>query len=283
MSYKIILVHVDNSAHLDLRVEAAAKIALHENAHLIGVAATGLSRSLYRPVVSDRDGSNLAPYKADYLETLRQRAHAALEKFDTLVRGIGVTSYEKRLIDDEAAAAISMQGLYVDLIVLGQSGSDDVSLTAKVDFPEYVALNAECPVLIVPYAGPVSCIGGRVLIAWNASMAATRAVKHAMPLLKQASQVQLAIVNPASGPDPQCEESGVEMAAYLARHNITVEVVRRTVADDAGHTMLALAAELTSDLIVMGCVAHQRWRGMLLGGATRVVLEEATVAVLMSH
>jgi len=284
MSYKIILVHVDNSEHLDKRVEVAAKIALRENAHLIGVAVTGISRFLHRPAPSGQDGGTMAPYKADYLETLRQRSNAALEKFETLVRGIGVTSYEKRLIDDEAAAAVSTLGLNVDLIVLGQGGSaDDPSLTAKVDFPEYIVLNSECPVLIVPYAGGASSNCEQVLIAWNASLAASRAVKNAMPLLHLAQQVRLVIISPATSPDPQCEESGAEIIAYLARHNIEVDLVHRTVVEDAGHTLLALAAELASDLIVMGCVAHQRWRALLPGGTTRVVLEEATIPVLMSH
>jgi nucleotide-binding universal stress UspA family protein len=283
MSYKIILVHVDESKHLDKRVEVAAKIALHQNAHLVGVAVTGISRLLHRPIVPDPDGRNIEPYNAEYMEMLRQRANGALDKFETLVRGIGVTSYEKRLIDDEAADAISMQGLYADLIVLGQSDPDDPSPAARVDFPEYVVLNSECPVLIVPYTGRVFSIGDRVLIAWNESTAASRAVRNAMPFLQQAKNVQVAIINAGSRVNPHCEEFGAEIVVYLARHNIKVEVIRRTVADATGHALLALAADLTSDLIVMGGVAHPRSRSVLLGGATGVVLEEATVPVLMSH
>ena len=283
MSYKTILVHVDESKHLAKRVKVAAKIALHEKAHLIGIAVTGIPRSLRRPAVAGRDGSDMERYKAEYLETLRQRANDALENFDTLVREIGVTSYEKRLMDDEAAAAISRQSLSVDLIVLGQSNKDDLSLTAMVDFPEYVVLNSECPVLIVPYAGRMFCVGERVLIAWNGSKAASRAVRNAMPFLQQAKKVQLAIIDAASRPDPQYQESGAEIAACLAGHKIELEIVHRTVSGDAGHALLALAAEQGSDLLVMGCVAHPRWRGVLLGGATRVVLEAATVPILMSH
>jgi nucleotide-binding universal stress UspA family protein len=283
MSYKTILVHVNESKHLYKRVEVAAKIALHENAHLIGVAVTGISPSLHRPVVPNQDGGKTEPSEAEYMETLRQRAQAALEKFETLARTIGVSSYEKRLIDNEAADAVSTQGRYADLIVLGQSDTDDPSLTAKVDFPEYVVLNSECPVLIVPYAGRVFSIGDRVLIAWNGSMAASRAVRNAMPFLRQAKNVRVAIIRAGSCPDPHGEDSCAEIVAYLARHDVAAEVVRRTGEDEAGHALLSLAADLTSDLIVMGCVAHPRAREVLLGGATRVVLEAATVPVLMSH
>lgn len=283
MCYKTILVHVDGSKHLDRRIEVAAKIALHENARLIGVAVTGIAQSLQRPALPGADGGSMGHYEAGYMRTLQQRAYAALERFEALVRGTGVASYEKRLIDDEAADAVSREGLYADLIVLGQSGMDDPSLASRVDFPEYVVLNSECPVLIVPYAGRLAGIPDRVLIAWNGSMAASRAVRNAMPFLQQANSVQVAIINLASRPEPDGEESGAGIAAFLDRHHIKVDLVRRTAKDDAGHALLSLAADLASDLIVMGCVAHPRARTVLLGGATRVVLEATTVPVLMSH
>lgn len=286
MSCKTILVYVDASEHLNHGIEAAAKMAVHEHAHLIGIAVTGVSRSLYPPSVPDEVGIDITPDKPAYLEMLRSRASIALDKFEAVVCRFGVTSYEKRLIEDEAAAAISAQGLYADLIVIGHNDTGTPCLTAKVDFPEYVILNSECPVLIVPCFSRVFSSGGmpeRVLIAWDGSMAASRAVRNAMPFLTLASTIQLAMIDSASRPNPRCEESGEEIAAHLARHGVKVEIVRRSVAEDAGHALLALAVDLTSELIVMGCVAHPRWRGALLGGTTRVVLEETTVAVLMSH
>lgn len=282
MSYKTILIHIDESRHLDQRVEVAARIALHEKALLIGLAVTGISRLLRSPAIDSEDGGRIEPYRAEYLASLRQRASLALQRFEALARRIGVVSYEKRLIDDEAADAVSAQGRYADLIILGQSATDNPSVMTNVDFPEYVILNSECPVLIVPYAGRVSSIGERVLIAWNGSMAASRAARNAMPFLRQASQVHLAIIDAPLHLAPQCEESAAEMAAYLLRHGIKL-VSHRTAADNAGQALLALAAELDADLLVTGCVAHPRWRGVLLGGATRTVLESATIPVLMSH
>lgn len=282
MSYKTIVVHVDESKYLEKRVEVAAKIALHEKAHLVGIAATGLSRLLHRPAPAGQEGA-MEPGKAEYLQTLRQRAADALERFEAVVRRNGVTSYEKRLIDDDAAGAVSRQGLYADLTVLGQSDADDPSLTARVDFPEYVVLNSECPVLIVPSSGRVFSIGDRVLVAWNSSMAALRSVRNALPFLRQAKSVQIAVISAASASEPEEMESGADIAAYLARHGVKAEVLRRTVEDNAGQALLSLATDLTSDLIVMGCVAHPRSRGVLLGGASRVVLEATTVPLLMSH
>lgn len=283
MSYNTILVHVDESKQLEKRVEVAAKLALHEKAHLIGVAATGISQSLHRPALPATSGGAIEAFNAEYMASLRQRAEVALGKFEDMVRALGVASCEKRLIDDEAADAVSMQGRYADIIILGQSDADDPALTAKVDFPEYVVLNSECPVLIIPFEGRVFSIGERVLIAWNASMAASRAVRNALPFLKQAKTVQVATAHPASQPVPHQHAPGEDIVAYLNRHGIKAEVIESVLGEDAGHTLLTLASDLSCDLIIMGCVAHPRARSMLLGGTTRVVLESTTVPVLMSH
>lgn len=283
MFYKTILVHVDESRDLEKRVQVAARLAVHENAHLIGVAATGIPHLLPHTAAAGHDGSNSAANSDAGLEALRRRAQAALEKFDTLARAIGATSCEQRLIDDDAAVAVSRQALYADLVVLGQSDADDLSVTRTVDFPEYVVVNSECPVLIVPRAGGAVSRCERALVAWNGSGAASRAVRNAMPFLKQATSVQVAVIDTSAGSGRQGTDSAAEFMAFLARHGINAEVVRRTAEDDAGHGLLSLAAELGADMLVMGCVAHPHTRSMKLGGATRVVLESATIPVLMSH
>jgi nucleotide-binding universal stress UspA family protein len=283
MFYRTLLVHVDESRHLEKRVEVAAKLAVRENAHLIGVAATGSSHLVQHTAAASHDSGDSAANSDAVMGALRRSAEAALKKFETLARAIGATSCEQRLIDDDAAVAVSRQSLYADLIVLGQSDAADLSVAGTVDFPEYVVLNSECPVLIVPRAagGDVTRYE-RALVAWNGSGAASRAVRDAMPFLEQATRVQIAVIDTSAASDRQGSESAGELTVFLARHGIHAEVVRRT-EDDAGHEILSLAAELGADLLVMGCVAHPHTRSMKLGGATRVVLECATIPVLMSH
>jgi nucleotide-binding universal stress UspA family protein len=281
MFYRTLLVHVDESRHLEKRVEVAAKLAVRDNAHLIGVAATGISHLLQHTAAASHDSGDSAANGDAGMGALRS-TKAALQKFETLARAIGATSCEQRLIDDDAAVAVSRQSLYADLIVLGQSDADDLSVAGTVDFPEYVVLNSECPVLIVPRAGGAVTRYERALVAWNGSGAASRAVRDAMPFLEQATRVQIAVIDTSAASDRQGAESAGEFTVFLARHGINAEVVRRT-EDDAGHEILSLAAELGADLLVMGCVAHPRTRSMKLGGATRVVLECATIPVLMSH
>jgi nucleotide-binding universal stress UspA family protein len=116
MSYKTILVQVDDSRHADPRIEAAANIAVTENAHLIGLAATGVAEMLLYAPLSPADPGALEPY----LETLRQRATAALQNFENIARRIGVASYEAQLVENETALGVSLRARCCDLVVLGQ-------------------------------------------------------------------------------------------------------------------------------------------------------------------
>ena len=114
-------------------------------------------------------------------------------------------------------------------------------------------------------------------------MEATHAVTSAIALLKRAGHVDLVVFNP----DPQSEAHGAQpggdIALYLARHGIQVQVRQQTTGADIGTALLALAADLSSDLIVMGGYGHSRLREIVLGGTTRTVLEAMQVPVLMAH
>lgn len=279
MSYKTILVHVDESHHSDMRIDIAATIAAAENAHLVGAAMTGISRFLYETVAFNPDDPGIEPY----LDTLRQRATDTLEKFDKTAQRIGNLSYEKRLVDDEAAAGLSLHARYCDLVVLGQNDPDAPSAAVGTDFPEGVVINAGCPVLIIPYAGTFKSVGSRVLVAWNGSVEARRAVHDAIPLLRRADIVEVVVFNPAEQPEVYGRQPGVDIAIYLARHGIKVDVKEESTDNDIGDALLSLTTNLGSDLLVMGGYGHSRFREILLGGVTRTILESMTVPVLMSH
>ncbi len=279
MSYKTILVHVDDTRNVEARMEIAARLAMLDDAHLIGTATTGISRFLFDAVVTDSAAAGVTPY----LEILRHRAEKMLVAFDEVIRRTGITSFEKRLIDDEAVAGISLQGRYCDLVVLGQYDPDGPAPAVDAGMPEYVAMNSGCPVLIVPYATPLKRTGNRVLVAWNASVEAKKAVYNALPLLRRASIVEVVVFNPESHADVHGQEAGADMATYLARHGVNVDVMQESVGTNVGDALLLLATSLNSDLIVMGCYGHSRFREVLLGGVTRTILQSMTVPVLMSH
>lgn len=281
MSYKTILVHVDPSRNAAHRIKIAAELALAENAHLIGAAMTGISRFAYQDSTIDLSRTIVA----SYVDTMNQHANEALVQFEAIAQRVGVSSYEKRLVNDEPEGALCLQARFCDLVVVGQTDPDDSSARVISDLPEYVVLNCARPVLIVPYADRLEHVGTNALLAWDGSMEATRAMAGAIGLLQRARNVTLALFNTGQEADTHGAQAGAgaELARYLARHGIRAELAQQATELDVGDALLALAADRRSDLIVMGGYGHTRLREALLGGVSMTMLTTMTVPVLMSH
>jgi len=122
------------------------------------------------------------------------------------------------------------------------------------------------------------------MIAWDAGRESARAVSDALPLLKRAKAVEVAVFNPERRRRDHGEQPGADVSLYLARHGVKVTVAQQSGADfEVGAQVLSRAADTAADLIVMGAYGHSRVRELVLGGVTRTILESMTVPVLMSH
>lgn len=281
MTYKTILVHVDQSSRASARIALAAQLAADLQGYLIGAAVSGFMPELY--------GANpmmmAAPIPQDKLEACRARANVALDSFEQQARGLGVDAIERRLSDDTAQFSIVLQARYADLVVVGQDNPGDPETVATFDLPEYAALQGGRPVLVVPYAGRFERIDRHALVAWDGSRAATRALTDALPLLRRSASVTLVLFNPARQYGVHGELPGADIALFLARHGVKVAVMRQDTPPglDVGNALLSLAADVAADLLVMGAYGHMRWREVLMGGVTRTVLQSMTLPVLMSH
>jgi nucleotide-binding universal stress UspA family protein len=281
MFYKTILVHVDGSRHVFRRVEIAARLAALHDAHLVGLALSDLPQIFYDPLMFNPVDPAIDPI----LQAPRQRAADALDNFTEIARQFHTGSIETRLEENETALGVSLQARYSDLVVLGQYDADDSEASTDPDFTKTVILESGVPVLMVPFASAVADTGRRALLSWNASKQAVRAVHYALPLLQRASQVDVAVFDPES---LQAEERAVpekDIVEFLARHGIKATVTRQvTTGDiDIGSALLSLATDRGSDLLVMGCYGHTRFREVLLGGVSRAILRSMTVPVLMAH
>lgn len=275
MDLKTMLVHVDGSRSADDRIRFAARLAIAHGAHLVGVTQTGIMRYLYG-VGPDTWLGDLTPL----FEALRAEAEKHAARFETLAGQAGVTSFERRIGDDDADYALASQAMYADLVVVGQSDPED-PVTAHTAIPDYVALHAPSPVLVLPYAGPFSADFGRVMIAWNASPESARAVRQALPFLARASEVEIAAFEPDKGEGAAL--GGPEVALFLARHGIKVTLRQAHADGDVAAALLARAGACQADLLVMGCYGHSRFRETVLGGVSRTVLHGMTVPTLMAH
>lgn len=279
MDYKTILVHIDESRHATARMEFAAQLAIDHQAHLIGVTTTGVSHYVYESFAPGIEASGLSPY----LDTLQREAEDRAQRFEALVRHAGVASFEKRVSDDEPAGALAMQARYADLVVLGQYDPDSEVSPAYADVPAYTAMNGGCPVLVVPYAGNYATPFERILIGWNASPEASTAVRQALPFLQRARIVEVAIFNGEDQLEALGDQPGADIALFLSRHGVNIDVRQERIAGNIGENLLSLAANLQSDMLVMGCYGHSRFREILLGGASRTVLRSMSLPTLLAH
>lgn len=281
MPYTTLLVHVDNSSHCAQRIRLAVRLAVAEGAHLIGSAMSGISRYAYG------GGVNALQFAPAQMQALRTQASEALHDFERIAREEGLGTYETRFVDDDAQGALLLQARYCDLLILGQTDAQDTPSRVIAGTPEYLMLHCGRPVLMVPHAPSTTLAGAarHPLLAWNGSAEALRAITDALPLLQQARQVTLAVVNSHAQPAAHGEQPGADLALYLARHGVNVEVLQHDTppGQDVGTALLAMAVQRGCDLIVMGCYGHMRLREALLGGVTRTVLQEMTVPVLVSH
>lgn len=273
MPYKTILVHVDHAAHAAARMRLAAQLALEHEAHLIGAAMVGLSRFAYQDAALDLASTLMAGRIAE----LAERARESLGRFDALAQSLGVRSFERRLVDDDAQGGIVNQARCADLVVLSQFEPDDPVMRLSSGLVEHVLLTCARPLLLVP--GAERAPPRHPLLAWNGSRECTRALADALPLLTHASTVTLAQVNPP----PDAEADRQEVARHLRRHGINTDVALAETDNGVADALLQLAARRGCDLLVMGGYGHARLRELILGGVTERLLREATVPLLMSH
>ena len=167
-----------------------------------------------------------------------------------------------------------------DLAIVGQPERDKSAPDEVVD--EGVLFESGRPVIFVPYIQKAVLKLDRVMVCWDGSRAATRAIADACRFCARPRRLRSSW-SPAR-PARNDEIPGVDLGQHLARHGLEVDVKRITAPDiDVSSTILSYAADTNADMIVMGGYGHSRLREFILGGVTRSILETMTVPALMSH
>ena len=278
MAYKTIVVLVNESENTPSCVEAAAAIAKVEEAHLIGVAMTGVTRFLKETVTIDGDSPDIAPF----LDVLRKKASKSLDKFDAIVESAGVKSIERRILDNPFSKDGGLSGTCCDLWVLGQSDPND-SDSINAEITAEILIKSACPILLMPYKNPVKKVGSHVLIAWDGSAESHRAIRNAIPFLQKAETVHLVTFSHGLHAEELHQQSLADIHAYLMRYGVRVDVSERATSANVGDALLMLVESTRSNLLVMGCYGHSPLHEMVFGGVTRKILKTMNTSVLLSH
>jgi nucleotide-binding universal stress UspA family protein len=276
VTYKTFLVHIDNGPRCEARLEVAIRLAHQHEAHLVGLHALSVF-SLPSYAVAEA-GNSILEYQRNAAVAAAKSAEANFRK---KVAAAGLPSTEWRSSYEDVTEVVTLHARYADVVVLGQPNPTDEA-GVGTDFAERLVLAAGRPALLIPYVGKVETLGKRVLVAWSATRESTRAVTDAIPMLRLAESVNVVAFNPRG--ESHGQVPGADIGLYLARHGIRVEVSYYRANDiDVGNQLLSRAADLGTDLIVMGGYGHSRLKELVMGGATRTILGSMTVPVMMSH
>lgn len=279
MSYKSIVVHLDTSERAHPRLELALRVARQFGAHLTG---------MFSVFVPDPRSFDVMAGSAEYYsaqERVRHERRAAIERLfhaelsRAEVEGDWVTT------DECANLAVPRRGRTADLIIAGQGDPQDPEAYVGDHFPENLLMSTGRPVLMVPYVGAFPSLGSEVMVAWDGSREATRAVHDALPFMQHAKRTTIITVNGRKDEPADSRPAGTDIAAVIARHGVKAEVLNLDEVTGAsiGDALLGHASDLGADLIVMGAYGHARWQELVMGGATREILKSMTLPVLMSH
>jgi nucleotide-binding universal stress UspA family protein len=278
MPYKTVLVLLGRSWSAP-QVKLAFSIAQSMDAHLIALwAGQPMAFPAYKLAEAGPAAKRLNQHLA---EDFAREERSARERFDAAAARWGHTKCEWRVARGEALPAVALSARYADLVIAAQPVPGIDYTGHEEAAQEMLAIATGRPVLHVPCAGRFPSCGKSVLVAWNATREAARAVTDSLPILQRAEQVRVLVVDPGV---EQGEMPGADLGLYLARHGVKVEVTTRSSGGiGIGEVILSTAAEASADLIVMGAYGHSRIREFILGGATRTLLESMTVPVLMAH
>jgi nucleotide-binding universal stress UspA family protein len=270
VSYKTILVHLDDRPRRSERLALAFTLAARFDAHLVALFALEATRI---PSYALAEAGALAEEIQARRSEAAREAEAQFRQAERRATG----KAEWRLSSSaDPVAALRLSARYADLVIAGQPEDPSTQALAAE-----LVLGAGRPVLFVPYAGGFADAGKRVLVAWNGSREAARAVSDALPLLARADAVQVVAFVPGGD---HGEAPAADIALYLARHGVKASAARDVAPGiDIGARILSRAADTDADLVVMGAYGHSRLRELALGGATRTLLEAMTVPVLMAH
>lgn len=264
-----------NQFHEDLKV--AIDFCETHGAHLtamvisIGATATG-SYGLVSTVWIEerqRDIERLAEKAADIKSILAQSE----------------TSSEVVEIYTDFAWAdedIAERALYADLVLIGPQAASDEDLRRRVI--DGALFQSATPMLISLRKTNIAYAPKTILLAWDSSNQASRAARQSIEFLKDAQSVHVTLVDPLASSSANGEEPGADVATFLARHGVKVDVDRvASGGRSVDEVLRQRALDIAADMIVMGAYNHPRLQQRLFGGVTRSMLEDSRVPLFLAH
>ena len=280
---KTVTVFLDAGPSGNKRAAHAVALAQRWDAHLVGVHVVFTSEALHpwdSYAIGERAIQQVIAHEKEVRVDDEEVASQVGEQFVDLCSRSDVSCEFRGISWRQPAEDAILNALHSDLVIVGHPQPNglpsDVSL-------ETIFLASGAPLVVLPNAWHGKAIGDKVLIAWNASREARRAVSDALSFLVAAKAVTVLLVDPGKR-HRHGEEPGADIALQLARHGARVDVDSVTSnGASIAQVILGYAIESSSDLLVFGAYSHARLGQRLLGGTTRTLLAQMPVPVLVSR
>lgn len=274
MPFKDILVTVPNGSEADAGGDYALSMGRALEAHVTAVTFA-LEPSISFPAFGDLPAKLLRQHR----EAALKEAKVIATRFDEAARRVGVRAVHaiKPATVSQAASTLGDLARTFDLTILAQS-QPGIGHFGDL-FAEAALFHSGRPVVIVPTRHRPEFSLERVLIAWDGSLHAARAVASAMPFISLAEEIGVVIVREerkASRVDAS------ELLRHLQQHGLLATVSTRDEVDIP--TTIAMEAEAwRASVLIMGAYGHSRIREMAFGGVTRFMLTAARIPTVMVH
>jgi nucleotide-binding universal stress UspA family protein len=279
--WKTIAVFVDDTPQGLTIAERAAALAERCGAHLIGIHGNPAIPAQHLCDAFARGRVAIGGVIARHHAAAAQRIIDVRRHFIACVGQHGVTPEFRTIGSDADDDDPVLNSLHCDLVVIGHPEPHGLPRGWS---PDRLQLASGVPVLIFPDGWKGDTVGQRIIVYWNASREARRAMTDAMPLLGAAQSVTVLVVDPAKRAHAHGNAPGVDIALYLARHGARVEVERVASAGaSVAEVILSRAVAGGADLIVAGVCSQPRWAELIFGGIARTLLTRMPVPILVSR
>lgn len=280
MTYRTILVSLNEINRLPQLVAAAASLGKTLNAHVSGLYVVPAVQ-VY-PSVGFEAAPQVFEGNRSYFKDNAPKVRAAFEEAmqrEGLTFDVHVIDARTPLIADDVIAF----GRSSNLILVSATNPEEVTGVER-DFVEQVIMGAGRPVIILPAKGDAAVSLDKIVVGWDGGREAARAAFDSMPLLRAAREVRIVRADPQKDLTLRGAIPGADIAETLARHGIKAETQGfPTDGYDAGQALLRCADDWGAGLVVMGAYGHSRLTEFIFGGATRFVLSRQNRPVFMSH
>jgi nucleotide-binding universal stress UspA family protein len=274
--FRSIVVHIDAAARSEARLRIAQALARACGAQLTGLYA----------VTSAAYG--LAPTAgAVYAPPFERIERESGERAQAMFGSIAPQARWQEAGPAPAYRALAARALTTDLVVFGQHDVMEPLTALDSDLVASTLIESGTPGLVVPHSGafapePFAGAPLTVLLAWKPAREAARAARAALPWLRTARQVHIAV--PSVAEESLLSPGADQLRAWLALNGVTATARVHALGNaNPGELLLSMAVDVSADLLVMGCFGHSRARELILGGASRTVLTSMTLPVLMAH